>query len=267
MKVWSVATQKGGVGKTTTVVSLGGLLAQQGYKTLLLDMDPHGSLTSYFGLDPDTTEDSLYELFRIRDVRSDLALKSIVYPTPFENLFLLPASSAMATLDRQLGSVGGMGLVISKALKMLSDEYDFALIDCPPVLGVLMINALAACDYLVIPVQTEFLAMKGLERMLRTLKMIGQAKHPVPDYTILPTMFDRRTGASISTLKLLQEKYADDLSRFVIPVDTQFRDASRLGIPLTIKAPKDRGSVAYSQFLTHLLEVEQHKENTASSVF
>lgn len=253
MKVWSVATQKGGVGKTTTVVSLGGLLSQQGYKTLMLDMDPHGSLTTYFGLDPDTTQDSLYRLFRVRDTGFEVSPHDIVHPTEFANLSLLPASTAMATLDRQLGAADGMGLVISRALKILSSEYDFALIDCPPLLGVLMINALAACDHLVIPVQTEFLAMKGLERMLRTLHMIGRARHPVPEYTILPTMYDQRTGASVNTLKLLRESYPDDLWRSVIPVDTQFRDASRMGIPLTIKAPRDRGSMAYAELLNDLL--------------
>lgn len=261
MKVWSVATQKGGVGKTTTVVSLGGLLASRGYKTLMLDMDPHGSLTTYFRLDPDTTQDSLYGLFRVRDARTEMSPQDIVHPTNYENLSLLPASTAMATLDRQLGASDGMGLVVSRALKMLSDEYDFALIDCPPLLGVLMINALAACEHLIIPVQTEFLAMKGLERMLRTLEMIGRANHPVPEYTILPTMYDQRTGASVTTLRLLRERYPEDLWRSFIPVDTQFRDASGMGVPLTIKAPNDRGSLAYAELLKDLLKQGEDKHS------
>jgi len=253
VKVWSVANQKGGVGKTTTVVNLGGLLASRGYRTLLLDMDPHGSMSSYFQLDPDITEDSLYRLFQIRGSRIAVDPREIVHATRFEGLALLPASTAMATLDRQLGVADGMGLVISRALKLLSADYDFALIDCPPQLGVLMVNALAACRHLVIPVQTEFLAVKGLERMLRTLTMIGRAGHPVPDYTILPTMFDRRTRASTSTLRLLRERHAANLWRSVIPVDTQFREASRAGIPLTIRSPNDRGSVAYAELLDDLL--------------
>lgn len=254
MKVWAVANQKGGVGKTTTVVSLGGLLAKKGYRTLLLDMDPHGSMSAYFGLDPDRTENSLYRLFQMRDSRIAVSPQEIIHKTRFENLSLLPASTAMATLDRQLGTSDGMGLVVSRALKMLSAQYDFALIDCPPLLGVLMVNALAACEHLIIPVQTEFLAVKGLDRMLRTLHMIGRANHPVPEFTILPTMFDRRTRASINTLRLLREKHFSRLWRSVIPVDTQFREVSRLGIPLTIKAPKDRGSLAYEELLHDLME-------------
>lgn len=256
MKIWAVANQKGGVGKTTSVVSLGGLLARQGYRTLMLDMDPHGSMSSYFGLDPDRTEESLYNLFRIQQLQIKVSPQSLVQKTRFENLSLLPASTAMATLDRQLGTSEGMGLVVKHALGALKEQYDFALIDCPPLLGVLMVNALAACSHLIIPVQTEFLAVKGLERMLRTLSMIGRANHHVPVYTILPTMFDQRTRASVQTLRLLRERYVTCLWRSVIPIDTQFREASRLGIPLPIKAPNDRGSLAYGELLNDLLAPE-----------
>lgn len=254
MKVWAVANQKGGVGKTTSVVSLGGLLAQRGYRTLLLDMDPHGSMSAYFRLDPDKTENSLYRLFQIKQSKISIPPKNLIHKTAYENLSLLPASTAMATLDRQLGASDGMGLVVKQALEALSGDYDFALIDCPPLLGVLMVNALAACEHLIIPVQTEFLAVKGLERMLRTLSMIGRANHSIPEYTILPTMFDRRTRASISTLRLLRERHAAALWRSVIPVDTQFREASRIGIPLPLRAPNDRGSLAYAELLNDLLE-------------
>ena len=254
MKVWAIANQKGGVGKTTSVVSLGGLLAQRGYRTLLLDMDPHGSMSSYFRLDPDRIENSLYRLFQIKQSHISVSPQSLIHKTDFENLSLLPASTAMATLDRQLGGSDGMGLVVKHALESLSSEYDFALIDCPPLLGVLMVNALAACEHLIIPVQTEFLAVKGLERMVRTLGMIGRANYSVPEHTILPTMFDRRTRASIATLRYLRERYATTLWRSVIPIDTQFREASRLGVPLSIKAPNDRGSLAYGELLNDLLE-------------
>jgi len=254
VKVWSVANQKGGVGKTTTVVSLGGLLAKKGYRTLLLDMDPHGSMSAYFKHDPDRTDNSLYQLFQGKQAQNFVSPHSLIHPTPYKNLSLLPASTAMATLDRQLGASDGMGLVVKNTLETLDADFDFTLIDCPPLLGVLMINALAACEHLIIPVQTEFLAVKGLERMLRTLSMIGHANHNVPEYTILPTMFDRRTRASVQTLRSLREKHAACLWRSVIPIDTQFREASQLGVPLTIKAPNDRGSLAYTELLNDLLE-------------
>lgn len=250
MKVWSVANQKGGVGKTTTAVTLAGLLAARGHDTLMVDLDPHGSLTSYFGYDPDSIEQSVYSLFQ-DDSRQSAA--EIVRDTRFERLALLPASTALATLDRQLGTKEGMGLVIGRALVQLANRFDYVLIDCPPVLGVLMINALAASSHLLVPVQTEFLALKGLERMMRTLAMVTKARKRPLNYLIVPTMFDRRTRASLETLQNLRNNYADVLWKSVIPVDTQFREASREGMPLSYLNPHARGVIAYTALLGTLL--------------
>ncbi len=259
MKVWAVANQKGGVGKTTTAVSLGGVLAQRGYRVLILDIDPQGSLTSYFRYSPDDLESSIFTLFQNQAVNP----YSLVRPTRFEGLHILPATIGLATLDRQLGAKSGMGLVISKALKAMEGKYDYALIDCPPMLGVLMVNAMAACDHLVIPVQTEFLALKGLERMLKTLSMITRSRSIRLPYTIVPTMFDRRTRASTETLRLLRTRYADDLWNSVIPVDTQFREASRMGVPLPMLLPQSRGVIAYEHLLDALLSHDAKQPQVA----
>lgn len=251
MKVWAVSNQKGGVGKTTTVATLGGILAARGKRVLMLDLDPHGSLTSYFGGDPDTSSASVYNLFQHGPQCAD----TVVQDTGIDGLHLIQAATAMATLDRQIGASGGKGLVISQGLAQLYEKYDYALLDCPPILGVLMVNALAACEHLFIPVQTEFLALKGLERMLNTLKMVIKAKQMTLAYTILPTMFDRRTRASIKSLRVLRESYADTISPHVIPVDTQFRDASLAGKPLSMINPRARGVMAYTSILDEMVPV------------
>lgn len=253
MIVLSVANQKGGVGKTTSVVSLGGLLSLQGYKTLLLDLDPHGSMTSYFRLNPDLIETGVYQLFVNHQQNKNRNTRDYICATKFKDLSLIPASTALATLDRQLGSIDGMGLVVSRSLVSIFDDYQFAIIDCPPQLGVLMVNALAACKTLIIPVQTEFLALKGLERMMRTLTMIAKAKQFQPDFSILPTMYDQRTRASRETLNTLRQNYSNEVWHGVIPIDTQFREASRLGIPLPILSQSDRGSIAYNEFLHDMI--------------
>ncbi|WP_417527216.1 ParA family protein [Marinomonas shanghaiensis] len=254
MHIWAVANQKGGVGKTTTVVSLAGLLADAGHRVLMIDLDPHGSLTSYFRFDPDSIEKSAYNLFQAPNkVPADLPA-SLILETGHPNLSLLPASTALATLERHAQAQGGMGLVISKTLAILWDDYDYVLIDSPPVLGVLMINALAACQQLVIPVQTEFLAIKGLERMVRTLTMINRArKRPVP-FLIVPTLFDRRTQASNKSLRSLKDTYEELVWNSVIPVDTKLRDASTAGIAPSALDPNARGIKAYASLMDSLLK-------------
>ncbi|VAW77033.1 ParA-like protein [hydrothermal vent metagenome] len=253
MIIWTVSNQKGGVGKTTTAVTVGGLLAQQGKRVLLMDLDPQGSLTSYFRLDPDGITYSVYTLFDAKAGAKPIdALDKLLYPTGVNGMTLMPASTAMATLDRQLGARDGMGLVITEALKRLSGQFDYVLMDCPPMLGILMVNALAACEQLLIPVQTEFLALKGLERMLHTLQMIGRSRGGTLAYTIIPTFFDRRTRASTDALRAMRDQHGDHLWTRVIPVDTLFREASRDGIPISLHSPSARGTEAYASLVRWL---------------
>lgn len=250
---WAISNQKGGVGKTTTAVSLGGLLAREGQRVLLLDLDPQGSMSCYFGLNPDAVEHSVYSLFQAQaDASTVERLQMLLHPTGVEGITLMPASTAMTTLDRQLGARDGMGLVISKALQRLQGHFDVVLMDCPAMLGVLMVNALAACQQLLIPVQTEFLALKGLERMLRTLQMIARSRGDTLPHTIIPTFFDRRTRASTDALRALRDQYAERLWPRVIPVDTQFREASKAGVPINVHNPGARGSAAYASLLRWL---------------
>lgn len=253
MRVIAIANQKGGVGKTTTTVSLGGLIASTGKRVLLLDIDPHGSLSTYFRQDPDTQVLSSYTLFQERKTLSRDAIARLVVATEYPNLHLIPSTTALATLERQAIGQDGMGLVLSRALALIADDYDYVLIDTPPLLGVLMVNALAACQSLVIPVQTEFLALKGLERMVNTLNMMSRSRKKALDYTIVPVMFDRRTQASVTSLRTIRNTYPEHAWPGHVPIDTRFRDASKAGVPPHIFDPTSRGAEAYLA-LWHWLE-------------
>lgn len=253
MRVLAIANQKGGVGKTTTSVSLGGLIASSGKRVLLLDIDPHGSLSTYFRQDPDTQQLSSYTLFQERKELSRDSIRRLIIATNYPNLHVLPSATALATLERQAIGQDGMGLVLSRALAHLVDDYDYVLIDTPPLLGVLMVNALAACQYLVIPVQTEFLALKGLERMVNTLRMMSRSRKKALAYTIVPVMFDRRTQASVTSLRSIRNTYPEQAWPGHIPIDTRFRDASKAGVPPHIFDPTSRGADAYLS-LWHWLE-------------
>jgi len=252
LKVWTIANQKGGVGKTTSVAALAGILASRGHRVLMLDCDPHASLTSYFGFDSERLNYSLFDWFA-QEPKSEKQVRNTIIRLDNENISLMPASLSLATLDKKFSGREGMGLVVTKVLSLVKDDYDYVLIDCPPILGILMINALAACQFLLIPVQTEYLAIKGLERMMETLNMVIKAQHHTIDYKIVPTMFDRRTRASIKALRNMRDEFGGHLWERVIPVDTKFRDASRLHRTPSHLYPETHGVKAYQKLADTLL--------------
>ncbi|WP_025739232.1 ParA family protein [Salinivibrio socompensis] len=259
MIVWSIANQKGGVGKTTTTVTLAGLISERKKRVLLVDTDPHASLSTYLNFDSEQLPASLFDLFQLQTVNKE-TVSPLIVKTQFENIDLIPAHMSLATLDRVMGNRGGMGLVLKKALNALSDDYDYVLIDCPPILGVMMVNALAASHRILIPVQTEFLAMKGLERMMRTLQIMQKSRRSNFNVTIIPTMYDKRTRASLETLQELKIRYSDQVWASAVPIDTKFRDASLKHMPASFYAKNCRGVFAYKTLLTYLERLEQDEQ-------
>ncbi|AXB32082.1 ParA family protein [Vibrio campbellii] len=251
MIVWSVANQKGGVGKTTSTVTLAGLLSQKGHRVLMVDTDPHASLTTYLGYDPDAVTSSLFDLFQLKTFSRE-TVKPLILETELEGMDIIPAHMSLATLDRVMGNRSGMGLILKRALQAVAQDYDYVLIDCPPILGVMMVNALAASDRILIPVQTEFLAMKGLERMIRTLTIMQKSRPGGFKLTIVPTMYDKRTKASLQTLTQLKKDYPNQVWTSAVPIDTKFRDASLKHLPASHFASGSRGVFAYKQLLIYL---------------
>ncbi|MCB1647338.1 MAG: ParA family protein [Pseudomonadales bacterium] len=245
MQIWSVANQKGGVGKTTSAIAIADVLAGLGHRVLLLDLDPQGSMTSYLQLDPDRVENTAYDLF-------DQQTRLSPQPTGFDNLDIVGASIGLANLEKRSTGLKGQGLVVKTWLSKQADNYDYAIIDSPPALGLLMINALVASDRLIIPVQTDFLALKGLERMLKVLKMMEQSGTAI-DYLLVPTLFDKRTNASRRSLNHLRSEYGSRVWDHVIPVDTKFREASRMGVLPSFLFARSHGVQAYQLLVKQLL--------------
>jgi len=260
LNIWTVANQKGGVGKTTTVAALGGLFAEQGKRVLLLDCDPHASLTAYFGYDSESLDYTLFDWFAERPQSREQVLSRLLNVSE-GGIKLMPASLSLATLDKRFSQKEGMGLVVARVLRLVRDDFDHVLLDCPPILGILLVNALAACQKLLIPVQTEFLAIKGLERMMNTLNMVIKAQKHAIDYKIIPTMFDRRTRASVQALRNMRDEFGVHLWSRVIPVDTKFRDASRMHQTPGKAFPDTHGVQAYRKLAKELLaEVADRQE-------
>jgi len=260
--VWSIASQKGGVGKTTTVASLAGWMQKENLKVLIIDTDPHASLTSYLGFDYSTIEKNLYDLYTQEPLTRE-SVTSCITHTNFPNLDMIVSSMTLATVDRKLSGRSGVGRILTNALKYLEDDYDVVLIDCPPVLGALMVNALVASTSVLVPTQTEFLSLKGLEGMVRTFNIMKKADGACNiNFTVIPTMYDKRTKASRTSLEFLESHYRDNLWFGQIPVDTLFRESSQKGMPITMLDEKCRGALAYRELLISQLskELEQNPD-------
>ena len=262
MIVWSVASQKGGVGKTTTVASLAGWMQKEHLKVLVVDTDPHASLTSYLGFEDENLDRTLYDLYAARQPTREL-IRNIIIHSNYSGLDLIPASMTLATIDRQLSGRVGVGRIVASGMDLISDLYDAVIIDCPPVLGALMVNALVASSQVLVPTQTEFLALKGLEGMVRTFHIMNQADPDNGvDYLIVPTMFDRRTKASLQSIEFLRDNYQDKIWRGCIPIDTRFRESSSRRTPLPIMDSTSRGAIAYRELFVDMIkaELQSHPE-------
>lgn len=258
MRVWAIANQKGGVGKTTTTLALGRILSERGLRVLLVDLDPHASLTRAFGVAAEPPPAGVAELF----ATPPQSLAALMRPSAVEGMDFVCAQTSLATLERRSVSQPGLGLALSQALSRHAG-HDYILLDCPPMLGLLVVNALAAADRLVIPTQCEPLALHGLSGMRRTGAMIERSrKRPLPT-AILPTLFDRRTRAGRDTLALLGEEYRGEVWDDAIPIDTLISNAELVaGQPFANGLP-GRALPAYGRALDWLLANERALERAA----
>jgi chromosome partitioning protein len=254
MQIWAIANQKGGVGKTTSTLCLGRELAGSGARVLLVDLDPHASLSHAFAVPVDPPPVGSHDLFQA-DARPITALAR---DTALAGLQIVAAQPALATLERRGATQPGLGLALGRALNDARRHYDFALLDCPPTLGLLMVNALAAADRLVAPTQTDPLALHGLQDMLRTADMVERSRRRALARHIIPTLHDRRTRSGVQSLELLRERHGANVWPGVVPMDTRLRDATALTGPST---PQCRGLEAYAHATSWLLgRASPHQE-------
>ncbi|MCU1457101.1 MAG: ATPase involved in chromosome partitioning [Actinomycetia bacterium] len=239
----AIANQKGGVGKTTTSVNLGAGLAELGYRVLVVDLDPQGNATTGLGINARNLQNSIYDV-----LMHDLPLEDCVEPTSLKNLFVAPATIDLAGAEIELVPAFSRELKLKRALQEARDDYDFALIDCPPSLGLLTVNGLAAADAVIVPIQCEYYALEGLGQLLRNVALVRTNLNPTLDVRgIVLTMYDARTKLSDQVEQEVREHFGPKVYRTVVPRTVRLSEAPSFGQPIIIFDSTSRGAIAYRE--------------------
>lgn len=246
-KVVAVANQKGGVGKTTTAVTLSAALARAGYKVLVVDLDPHACASVHLRFYPEDVAFSINDIFVADEKEWPEIWKKIRFRHEGQAFDVTPASIRLSELESDLRGRKGKGAILQQALALVRHEYDYIVLDCPPHVGILLVNALVACDLLVIPIQTDFLALHGLKLLFDSIRILNRVLPAPIKYRALATMYDRRARACNRVVELLSLKMENRMFSTVIGVDTRFRDASALGRVIYEIAPESRGAREYEE--------------------
>ena len=242
-RVIAVANQKGGVGKTTTAVNLGAALAELGYRVLVVDLDPQGNATTGLGINPRNVESSIYDV-----IMNGSPLEDSVEPTAVRNLFVVPATIDLAGAEIELVPVFSRELRLRRALENVSQDFDFVLIDCPPSLGLLTVNGLAAAGEVVVPIQCEYYALEGLGQLLRNVALVQANLNPELEVsTIVLTMYDARTRLAEQVVDEVRQHFGDKVCRNVVPRTVRLSEAPSFGQPIIVFDSSSRGSIAYRE--------------------
>ena len=242
-RLMAIANQKGGVGKTTTAVNLGAALAELGYRVLVVDLDPQGNATTGLGINARNLQSSIYDV-----LLNDVGLEDCIEPTAVRNLFLAPATIDLAGAEIELVPAFSRELRLRRALERLGDDYDFTLIDCPPSLGLLTINGLAAASEVVVPIQCEYYALEGLSQLLRNVSLVQNNLNPALELgAIILTMYDARTKLSDQVTKEVRQHFGPKVCRNIVPRTIRLSEAPSFGQPILVFDPTSRGSIAYRE--------------------
>lgn len=254
-KIISVANQKGGVGKTTTTVNLGTILAKKGKKVLLIDADPQGNATSGLGVEKDV-EPSTYDI-----LVNDAELQESLQDTIIKNLKVCPANMNLAGAEVELVSMMSREQRLKEKLEPLKEKFDYILIDCPPSLGLITLNSFTASDSVLIPVQCEYFALEGLGQLLNTINLVK--KHLNKEIRIegaLLTMYDMRTNLSNQVVKEVKKYFEDKVYKTVIPRNVRLSEAPSYGMPITEYDPKSKGAKSYLKFAKEFLKINEEEK-------
>ena len=251
-RVIAVANQKGGVGKTTTAINLSAALAEKGKKVLLIDIDPQGNATSGVGVEKNEVENTIYDL-----ILGETTIQSCIEYTEFENLHLIPSNVDLAAAEIELIGIPDKEFIIRKEVEKIKNVYDFILIDCPPSLNLLTINAMTTADTVLVPIQCEYYALEGLSQLIHTINLVKERLNPYLDIEgIVFTMFDARTNLSLQVVENVRANVKQKVYSTIIPRNVRLAEAPSHGYPITIYDPKSAGAESYRALAEEVIRRE-----------
>lgn len=240
-RVIAIANQKGGVGKTTTSINLSAALGEKGKKVLVIDTDPQGNTTNGLGLDKNELENSIYELF-IGNITTDEAIHKEVV----KNVDIIPSNINLSAVEIELIDSDDKEFILRDAIKEVKDNYDFVIIDCPPSLSLLTINAMTTANSVLVPIQCEYYALEGLSQLVHTVNLVKSRLNPdLIMEGVVFTMFDSRTNLSLQVVENVKDNLDEKVYKTIIPRNIRLAEAPSYGMPINLYEPKSSGAEAY----------------------
>lgn len=240
-RIIAIANQKGGVGKTTTAINLSASLASLGKKVLAIDMDPQGNMSSGLGVDKNEVEKTVYDL-----IIENIGIEECIYEEVIENLDVLPSNIDLSAAEIELIGVDNKEYILRDEVNKVKEKYDFIIIDCPPALSMLTINAMTTSDSVLVPIQCEYYALEGLSQLIHTIELVQERLNPELEIEgVVFTMYDARTNLSLQVVENVKDNLNQNIYKTIIPRNVRLAEAPSYGMPINLYDPKSKGTESY----------------------
>ena len=249
-RIIAVANQKGGVGKTTTAINLSAALAERGQNVLIVDVDPQGNTTSGYGVDKNNLDNTIYELILDDCTVTEAILKNVI-----DKVDMIPSNVNLAAAEIELIGVEQKEFILKQALDFVRDDYDFIILDCPPSLSILTVNAMTAADSVLVPIQCEYYALEGLSQLIHTINLVKERLNPRLDIEgVVFTMYDARTNLSLQVVENVKSHVEQPVYKTIIPRSVKLAEAPSYGAPISLYDPRSAGAEAYRSLAEEIIE-------------